>query len=149
MKEKQPLLCYTCHLETKQQFNRTFHHRVNEGLVQCSDCHNPHGGFLNRQLRATASQDAVCFKCHTEKAGPFVYEHPPVKIEGCASCHIPHGSSNPRYCRSAEQVKLPAWSAIPSTSMQARRPRPRLPVAPGAETSSLHAVPRGHPRIKL
>jgi DmsE family decaheme c-type cytochrome len=53
MKEKQPQLCYGCHLETKQQFNRPFHHRVNEGLVQCSDCHNPHGGFLTRQLRAT------------------------------------------------------------------------------------------------
>jgi DmsE family decaheme c-type cytochrome len=105
MKEKQPLLCYTCHLETKQLFNRTFHHRVNEGLVQCSDCHNPHGGFLSRQLRATASQDAVCFKCHTEKAGPFVYEHPPVKIEGCASCHIPHGSSNPRLLKRS-QVNL-------------------------------------------
>jgi DmsE family decaheme c-type cytochrome len=102
MKEKQPLLCYTCHLETKQQFNRTFHHRVNEGLVQCSDCHNPHGGFLSRQLRATASQDAVCFKCHTEKAGPFVYEHPPVKIEGCASCHIPHGTSNPRLLKRSQ-----------------------------------------------
>ena len=105
MKEKQPQLCYTCHLETKQQFNRTFHHRVNEGLVQCSDCHNPHGGFLSRQLRATASQDAVCFKCHTEKAGPFVHEHPAVKIEGCASCHTPHGSSNPRLLKRS-QVNL-------------------------------------------
>jgi predicted CXXCH cytochrome family protein len=33
MKEKQPQLCYDCHQETKQQFNRPFHHRVNEGLV--------------------------------------------------------------------------------------------------------------------
>jgi DmsE family decaheme c-type cytochrome len=46
MKEKQPLLCYGCHLDKKQQFNRPFHHRVNEGMVQCTDCHNPHGGFL-------------------------------------------------------------------------------------------------------
>src|SRR3984893_8629149 len=49
MKQTQPQLCYGCHLETKQQFNRPFHHRVNEGLVQCNDCHNPHGGFLARQ----------------------------------------------------------------------------------------------------
>ena len=34
MKEKQPELCYGCHLEAKQQFNRPFHHRVNEGMVQ-------------------------------------------------------------------------------------------------------------------
>ena len=105
MKEKQPQLCYGCHLETKQQFNRAFHHRVNEGLVQCSDCHNPHGGFLTRQLRATASQDTVCFKCHSDKAGPFVYEHHAVKIEGCVACHTPHGSSNPRLLKRS-QVNL-------------------------------------------
>lgn len=105
MKEKTPQLCYGCHLETKQQFNRPFHHRVNEGLVQCSDCHNPHGGFLTRQLRATSSQDTVCFKCHSDKAGPFVFEHHAVKIEGCASCHTPHGSSNPRLLKRS-QVNL-------------------------------------------
>jgi DmsE family decaheme c-type cytochrome len=96
MKEKQPQLCYDCHQETKQQFNRPFHHRVNEGLVQCTDCHNPHGGFLTRQLRATALLDTVCFKCHADKAGPFVFEHEAVKVEGCVACHTPHGSSNPR-----------------------------------------------------
>jgi len=96
MKEKTPELCYGCHQDIKAQFDRPFHHRVNEGMVQCSDCHNPHGGFQAHQLRATVSQDAVCVKCHTEKAGPFVYEHPPVKIEGCTSCHTPHGSVNPR-----------------------------------------------------
>jgi len=105
MKAEQPTLCYGCHLEEKQQFNRTFHHRVNEGLVQCSDCHNPHGGFLNRQLRATSSTDTVCFKCHADLAGPFVYEHPPVKVEGCVACHTPHGSSNPRLLKRS-QVNL-------------------------------------------
>jgi len=105
MKEKQPQLCYGCHLETKQQFTRTFHHRVNEGLVKCSDCHNPHGGFQTRQLRATASQDTICYKCHTDKAGPFVYEHKVIKTEGCIACHTPHGSSNPRLLKRA-QVNL-------------------------------------------
>jgi len=39
----------------------------------------------------------VCFKCHAEKAGPFVFEHAPVKTEGCVVCHAQiHGSSNPR-----------------------------------------------------
>jgi DmsE family decaheme c-type cytochrome len=96
LKAKQPDLCYGCHLDKNQQFNRPFHHRVNEGLVKCTDCHNPHGGFQARQLRATASQDLVCFTCHTDKAGPYVYEHEVVKIEGCVACHLPHGSSNPR-----------------------------------------------------
>lgn len=102
LKASQPQLCYGCHLDIKQQFDRPFHHRVNEGLVQCSDCHNPHGSFGPHQLRSTAAQDAVCVKCHTEKQGPFVYEHPPVKVEGCVSCHTPHGSANPRLLKVAQ-----------------------------------------------
>ncbi len=105
MRAKQPELCYGCHQEVKQQFDRAFHHRVNEGLVKCSDCHNPHGGFLTRQLRASAAQDVVCFKCHSDKAGPFVFEHQPVKTEGCVACHTPHGSSNARLLKRA-QVNL-------------------------------------------
>jgi DmsE family decaheme c-type cytochrome len=101
----QPQLCFTCHLEVKPDFNKPFHHRVNEGLVRCTDCHNQHGGFLTKQLRSTAAQDAVCFKCHAEKAGPFVFEHQVVKIEGCVSCHTPHGSSNPRLLKRS-QVNL-------------------------------------------
>ena len=98
---KQPTLCYSCHLEAKPDFSKPFHHRVNEGLVGCTDCHNPHGGFLTKQLRATAAQDQVCFKCHSEKAGPFVFEHAPLKTEGCVACHTPHGSSNPRLLKRA------------------------------------------------
>jgi DmsE family decaheme c-type cytochrome len=96
LKENQPKLCYTCHLEVRADFAKPFHHRVNEGLILCSNCHNPHGGFLTRQLRSTAAQDQVCYNCHTEKAGPFVFEHLPAKTEGCVTCHTPHGSTNPR-----------------------------------------------------
>ncbi|MBZ5544990.1 MAG: cytochrome c3 family protein [Acidobacteriia bacterium] len=103
--ESQPLLCYSCHTEMKAEFSKPFHHRVNEGLVKCTDCHNQHGGFLTKQLRSTASQDQVCFKCHVEKAGPFVFEHAPVKTEGCVACHTPHGSPNPRLLRRS-QVNL-------------------------------------------
>ena len=95
----QPQLCFSCHQDVSPQFSRPFHHRVKEGLIRCTDCHNPHGGFGTqraRQQRASASQDIVCFNCHADKAGPFVYEHPPVKVEGCISCHVPHGSANPR-----------------------------------------------------
>jgi DmsE family decaheme c-type cytochrome len=91
-----PELCYGCHTAAKADFAKTYHHRVNEGLVQCNDCHNPHGTELLRQVRALPSGDAVCYKCHADKQGPFVYEHVPVKTEGCSSCHSPHGSTNPR-----------------------------------------------------
>jgi len=105
LKATQPQLCYTCHLEKKADFAKPFHHRVNEGLIQCSDCHNPHGGFLTQQLRSASDQNAVCYRCHTEKAGPFVFEHVPIKTEGCTSCHVPHGSTNPRLLR-VSQVNL-------------------------------------------
>jgi len=118
LKASQPQLCYGCHLEVKQQFGRTFHHRVNEGLVKCTDCHNQHGGFLTRQLRATAAEDTVCLKCHSDKAGPFVHEHEAIKIEGCVACHVPHGTSNPRLLKRAQVnllcLECHAFSADPT-----------------------------------
>jgi len=101
----QPQLCYTCHAATKADFGKPFHHRVEEGLVSCNDCHNVHGTGTIRQVRTLPSGDAVCFKCHADKQGPFVYEHVPVKTEGCSSCHTPHGSTNPRLLR-VSQINL-------------------------------------------
>jgi DmsE family decaheme c-type cytochrome len=95
----QPELCYTCHLSKKAEFSMPFHHRVNEGLVQCTDCHNPHGTEGPKQVRMSSTQDTVCFTCHTEKQGPFVFEHAPVKVDGCESCHMVHGGPNPHMLR--------------------------------------------------
>lgn len=116
----QPQLCYGCHTEVRAEFSRPFRHRVNEKLLQCSDCHNEHGGFLPKQLRTSAAQDQVCYKCHREKKGPFVFEHLPVKTEGCTSCHTPHGSTNPRLLRVSQvnllclQCHTLALSGVPS-----------------------------------
>src|SRR5215469_3103686 len=101
----QPELCYGCHKSAKADFAQAYHHRVDEGLIQCADCHNPHGTTTLRQVRAIPSGDAICVKCHADKQGPFVYEHVPVKTEGCTSCHMPHGSNNPRFLR-ISQVNL-------------------------------------------
>jgi len=94
--QKQPGLCYTCHQDAKADFSKPFHHKVNEALVNCSDCHNAHGTTDEKQLRSTADGQEVCYKCHADKRGPFLYEHYPVKSEGCSTCHTPHGSANPR-----------------------------------------------------
>jgi DmsE family decaheme c-type cytochrome len=101
----QPNLCYGCHLATKADFGKPYRHRVNEGLIECVDCHNVHGTTTVRQVRTLPSGDAVCYKCHADTRGPFVYEHVPVKTEGCISCHTPHGSTNPRFLR-VSQVNL-------------------------------------------
>ena len=97
----QPNLCYGCHQKMKAQFNLPSHHRVEEGLLKCADCHNPHGGFLRKQLRSAAARDSVCFTCHVDKQGPFVFEHPAVKAEGCETCHSPHGSPNPHLLKTS------------------------------------------------
>lgn len=99
LKAPQPDLCYACHVERKTEFNLPTHHKVNEGLVQCSDCHNPHGSAQPKQLRTSTAADAVCFTCHADKRGPFVYEHQAVKVDGCLTCHNPHGSSNSHLLR--------------------------------------------------
>jgi len=100
MLRSQPQLCYGCHATQKAEFARPFKHRVDVGLIQCTDCHNPHGGFIERQLRTDAAGDMpICTKCHTETQGPFVYEHQPVRLEGCTFCHTPHGSTNARLLR--------------------------------------------------
>jgi DmsE family decaheme c-type cytochrome len=97
----QPGLCYTCHQKVRPQFNMPFHHRVEEGLIQCTDCHNAHGGMIGKQLRSAAARDSVCYTCHADKQGPFVFEHQPIKVEGCITCHSPHGSPNPRLIKTS------------------------------------------------
>ncbi len=96
LRAAQPTLCYQCHTDEKPQFDMPFHHKVNEGLVKCSDCHDVHGTFEKSNLRSRNDSNLICTKCHTEKRGPFVYEHTPVKGEGCMGCHTPHGSQNAR-----------------------------------------------------
>ena len=118
--QESPGLCYECHTEKRAEFSRPYRHRVNEKLISCNDCHNPHGSFLPKQLRTSWSQDQVCFKCHTDTKGPFVYEHLPVKTEGCTSCHMPHGSTNPRLLRVSQinilclECHTLALSGVPS-----------------------------------
>ncbi len=96
LKQSEPQLCISCHNETKAQFQKPFHHKVLEGTMTCSDCHNAHGGFEAKQTRLAIGADASCIKCHTDKQGPFVFEHGPLKLEGCSTCHTPHGSANPK-----------------------------------------------------
>ncbi len=106
LKASEPQLCLKCHTEQKAQFSMPFHHKVLEGVMKCSDCHNPHGGFELKQTRLALGADAACMKCHTDKLGPFVYEHAPLKVEGCAVCHSPHGSSNSKLLKRTKVFQL-------------------------------------------
>ena len=92
--KKDPEICFTCHIDKKMQFRLPYHHPVLEGKMSCTDCHDAHGIDV-RPWNATSEQDMneVCFKCHTDKRGPYIFPHDALK-EGCTSCHQVHGSVN-------------------------------------------------------
>ncbi len=93
-KKAQAETCYNCHVEQRAQSFRRSRHPIREGKVTCSDCHNPHGS-IGPKLLKEASVNDTCFGCHTEKRGPFLWEHAPVR-DDCTNCHTPHGSSQVR-----------------------------------------------------
>lgn len=95
--------CYGCHSNVRAQFSLPFKHRVNEGFMKCTDCHNPHGAPASTwgmgarpRMAAQSANEEPCMKCHIDKRGPFAFEHAAVRIDGCGSCHVPHGSANAR-----------------------------------------------------
>jgi len=104
-KETAPEVCFTCHKMKKMQFQKSSHMPLMEGKVACVDCHNPHGS-PNPNLLIENSVNENCTKCHSEKSGPMLWEHPPVR-ENCLNCHNPHGSNHdnllvvkrPRLCQ--------------------------------------------------
>ncbi len=89
-------LCLECHTERRADFSKPYRHRVTENAIRCTDCHRPHSSADVRQLRSGFSGDQPCLNCHSEKEGPFVYEHAVLRIRNCQSCHEPHGSNNPK-----------------------------------------------------
>lgn len=92
LKKSQPELCYQCHANVRAAFALPQHHRVPEGALKCTDCHATHGS--NNRASMTKANWETCVGCHTEKRGPWVFEHASVKVEGCTACHTPHGSTN-------------------------------------------------------
>lgn len=88
----EPDTCYRCHSAIRAQSLRTSHHPIREGLMTCSSCHNPHDGSKPKLIKADWNNE-LCLQCHTEKRGPFLWEHAPVR-ENCLNCHNPHGSNH-------------------------------------------------------
>ncbi len=96
-KIKQVETCTGCHKDIKRDINRASHHPIVEGKVKCSDCHNPHGTLSHGMIKAE-NTNQLCYTCHADKRGPYVWEHPPVE-EDCLICHGIHGT------RSAKLMK--------------------------------------------
>lgn len=134
LKNSEPQLCMSCHTETKAQFSKPFRHKVLEGTMNCSDCHNPHGGFEGKQARLALGSDQACVRCHTQMQGPFAFEHAPLKTEGCAACHTPHGSNNPKMLKrsSVRQLCLECHTNIFTVELP---DDPSIPTGPHTQTS--------------
>lgn len=94
--------CAHCHAAEWAEFLRPHTHRLAQGAMACTDCHNPHGSSRPRSIQMVSANEPGCFRCHGDKRGPFPFEHPPVRLEGCRACHEPHGSVNPRMLVRAE-----------------------------------------------
>jgi DmsE family decaheme c-type cytochrome len=86
--------CGNCHQKELAEFRLPNHHRVPEGQMFCSDCHDPHGA--RPRIHDLDLKKHRCVSCHREYAGPFVFEHQVSRSEGCVACHTPHGSANLR-----------------------------------------------------
>ena len=110
--------CANCHTSQWAAFQRPYKHRLPEGAMSCVDCHNPHGLFRPEIMRAAFGNEPGCFKCHSDKRGPFTWEHAPVRLEGCPACHEAHGSANPRMLVRHEQrlVCLECHANLPGSS---------------------------------
>jgi len=97
-------LCSRCHADVAAQFDMPRSHPLEARGAACVACHDPHGA---RPLRGDAvASNRTCEHCHFEKAGPFVYDHTTVLVDGCASCHEVHGSTNRHLLRHDSQVNL-------------------------------------------
>lgn len=104
--------CVSCHPTTTSDFAKPYTHPMHGSVdgagsagMQCSACHNPHGG-PTRMLRRERGGETVCVSCHTDKRGPFVYTHVSPVVGTCLSCHEPHGSNNPMLLTRARVAQL-------------------------------------------
>jgi len=118
-----------------------------EGKLDCTDCHNPHGSATAPLLKAD-SVNEVCYGCHAEKRGPFIFEHAPVR-ENCLDCHNPHGSNfealltapRPLLCQQCHaQTGHPAELMTAGNMANGPLPDPRLI---GASCQSCHSEVHG------
>lgn len=93
-RQTQAAVCFRCHVQQRAESFEYSHHPMREGIVICSDCHNPHGSAGPKQLKEF-SVNETCYNCHADKRGPMLWEHQPVR-ENCLNCHTPHGSTEAR-----------------------------------------------------
>jgi DmsE family decaheme c-type cytochrome len=94
--------CKTCHADVTSRFQLPSHHPVREGKMTCGSCHDPHSAN-EAQLNTPQRVNELCYRCHLDKEGPYVFEHQPVQ-EDCRLCHNPHGTTARRLLTANEPM---------------------------------------------
>jgi predicted CXXCH cytochrome family protein len=105
LSEKLPVLCFNCHTEFQEGFEKsTSAHRPVSDRLSCVNCHNPHSSPEKKLV--INSTNELCLKCHnkTIRTDSSVVVnisqvisraksvHSPVENGGCVTCHNPHYS---------------------------------------------------------
>jgi DmsE family decaheme c-type cytochrome len=117
-------VCADCHQDILAAFSFNERHRLREGALECVSCHDPHAP-PSRSLLGAFKQEQ-CFDCHTDKEGPFVFEHPASRVESCTTCHTPHGSPN-RHLLATQRVAelcLGCHASVPQFHLGSNPPAP-------------------------
>lgn len=86
--------CLECHGGNRVALNQRSSHPLRDGHMDCASCHDPHGTSGEKLIRH-GSTNELCYSCHQNMRGPFLWEHSPVR-EDCLSCHKAHGSNYPQ-----------------------------------------------------
>jgi DmsE family decaheme c-type cytochrome len=119
--------CAPCHKEQVRAEMKFSHHPLREAKMNCASCHNPHGTTSDHLIKGLTNKE-LCFNCHAQYRGPFIFQHPPV-MEDCFNCHQPHGSNYPgllkapaiRLCRECHinfhAIGFPATTGKPRPNM--------------------------------
>jgi DmsE family decaheme c-type cytochrome len=156
--------CLSCHQgDARTGWHSGAHDR---GDVACSDCHRMHA--TRDPVRTTATQPAVCYRCHAAQRAEFekTSVHP-VRFGrmACSDCHNPHGSSSGRamlvraplnetcYACHADKRGPVLWEHAPVVEDCSQCHTPHGSVRPSLLTQSppllcqqCHA-PAGHPSV--
>ena len=104
-------LCGDCHGDVRAAFALPFTHRNGSETFACGECHTVHGG--GQQGRYTLlGNGGVCITCHSDKAGPFLFPHPPGRV---APLPRPYAPGSPLPVLSASSiwcVPLRLWGEV-------------------------------------
>ena len=62
--------------------------------------------MTSKSLLKADTVNELCYQCHADKRGPFLWEHAPVR-ENCLTCHNAHGTNHDKLLTVARPFQCP------------------------------------------